>query len=865
MKLASLFLTRPFRLMPRRWGRRLAASGAALVALSSPAFGQTNAHWTGGTGNWTTVTDWDTNPNYPNNGTPAGSTYNAFLDGLNGSTAYIVTLNSAVTVSSLTISSSFATLSHTSGIFQTTTGTISAGTYLLNGGEIQGGTWTISGTGSMKFGTSTGSTLDGVTFASNSGIDLSGTGSYVRLINGTTFAAGTALSIGNSGALGLGQTTLSNVAITLNSNSYLAVEGNTTTTLSNSVTVSQAASTGGNLGAGFNFTATGNLTNQGTIQVLNASATTTVNPSGSFTNSGTLKVGGATAAILNIAPGGAGVATGSPTWTNTGSMVVDANGTLNLGGRMTTAGLNLPGISRLNSGGTINITGPLDNTVGGPLALTTATGSFGLAAGTISGGSITATGGATLIPNTNANNQLSGVTIGTGAVLNLSATSTYVRLTNGSTFAAGSTVTVGNSAGLGIAQTQTVDNVAVTLNSNSYLAVEGATSAVLGSGVTVSQAASTGGNLGAGFNFTATGNLTNQGTIQSLNTSSTRTVTRSGSFCNSGTLKVGGATAAILIIAPGGAGVATGSPTWTNTGSMVVDANGTLNLGGRMTTAGLNLPGISRLNAGGTINITGPLDNTAGGPLALTTATGSFGLAAGTISGGSITATGEPPLIPNTNANNQLSGVTIGTGAVLNLSATSTYVRLTNGSTFAAGSTVTVGNSAGLGIAQTQTVDNVAVTLNSNSYLAVEGAISVVLGSGVTVSQAASTGGNIGSNFNFSGTGNLANQGTIQSLNATSSDSDRKPVGVVHQLRNSQSRRGHGRDSEHCPRRGRRRHGKSHLDQHRVDGRRCQRHPQPRRTNDHRRTQPPRHLPTQRRRNHQHHGAIGQHRRRPSR
>ncbi len=656
--------------------------------------------------------------------------------------------------------------------------TATTGSFGLAAGTISGGSITATGGASLIPNTNANNQLSGVTIGTGAVLNLSATSTYVRLTNGSTFAAGSTVTVGSSAGLGIAQTqTVDNVAVTLNSNSYLAVEGATSAVLGSGVTVSQAASTGGNLGAGFNFTATGNLTNQGTIQVLNASATTTVNPSGSFTNSGTLKVGGATAAILNIAPGGAGVATGSPTWTNTGSMVVDANGTLNLGGRMTTAGLNLPGISRLNSGGTINITGPLDNTAGGPLALTTATGSFGLAAGTISGGSITATGGASLIPNTNANNQLSGVTIGTGAVLNLSATSTYVRLTNGSTFAAGSTVTVGSSAGLGIAQTQTVDNVAVTLNANSYVAVEGATSVVLGSGVTVSQAASTTGNVGANFDFTGTGNLTNQGTIQVLNASATTTVNPSGSFTNSGTLKVGGATAAILNIAPGGAGVATGSPTWTNTGSMVVDANGTLNLGGRMTTAGLNLPGISRLNSGGTINITGPLDNTAGGPLALTTATGSFGLAAGTISGGSITATGGAALAPNTNSNNQLSGVTIGTGAVLNLSASNTYVRLTNGSTFAAGSTVTVGSSAGLGIAQTQTVDNVAVTLNSNSYLAVEGATSAVLGSGVTVSQTASTTGNVGANFDFTATGNLTNQGLIQA-NATSATTNINPSGT---------------------------------------------------------------------------------------
>src|SRR5262249_2485797 len=151
-------------------------------------------------------------------------------------------------------------------------------TYLLNGGTIKGGTWTIGGTGTMKFGSSSNNALDGVTVASNSGLDLSASSSYVRLLNGTSFAPNTAITVGSNGGLGIAQSqTVDNLAITLGGNSSLAVEGTSTATLGANFTVAQAASTSGNVGASFKFSGTGNLVNQGTIQVVNTNATSTVN------------------------------------------------------------------------------------------------------------------------------------------------------------------------------------------------------------------------------------------------------------------------------------------------------------------------------------------------------------------------------------------------------------------------------------------------------------------------------------------------------------------------------------------------------------------------------------------------------------
>ncbi|QVL34257.1 PEP-CTERM sorting domain-containing protein [Telmatocola sphagniphila] len=399
------------------------------------------------------------------------------------------------------------------------------------------------------------------------------------------------------------------------------------------------------------------------------------------------------------------------------------------------------------------------------MALTATTGSLTLNAGTISGGTFTSSGGSSLNASTSSNNQLSGVAI--SGTLNLSGSNNYVRLTNGSTFSSGSSVTIGTSAGLGIGQTSVLDNVSITLGSNSYVAVEGNTNASLGSNVLISQSANTTGQVGNNYNFSGTGNLTNGGKIQAINTSSVININPTGTFTNTGTLLAGSTTGGGTInINPTGNGVGSTSPTWSNSGQFMVDSNGVLNLGGRFTTAGLNLGGITRLNAGGTINITGTLDNTVGGPLALTATTGSLTLNAGTISGGTFTSSGGSSLNASTSSNNQLSGVAI--SGTLNLSGSNNYVRLTNGSTFSSGSSLTIGSSAGLGIGQSGVVDNVSITLGSNSYVAVEGNTNASLGGNVVIIQSASTTGNVGNYYNFNGTGNLTSAALIQASNSGS-------------------------------------------------------------------------------------------------
>jgi hypothetical protein len=59
---------------------------------------QVTAIWDGGTSTWDDSTHWSTNPNFPNNGTPEGTTYNAVIN------AGEVTHSTATAIERLTLS-----------------------------------------------------------------------------------------------------------------------------------------------------------------------------------------------------------------------------------------------------------------------------------------------------------------------------------------------------------------------------------------------------------------------------------------------------------------------------------------------------------------------------------------------------------------------------------------------------------------------------------------------------------------------------------------------------------------------------------------------------------------------------------------
>lgn len=130
------------------------------------------------------------------------------------------------------------------------------------------------------------------------------------------------------------------------------------------------------------------LTAQGSIQMSQTGGT--YNITGRFENEGTVAVSAGTLNITNQEP--------EYPWINTGTFDVSGAGVLGLGGTFTLAQLGT--LNR--TGGTVSLIGTLDLGTTGTLALNATTGSWQMGGanyspGSIKGGTVTTTGGATLI------------------------------------------------------------------------------------------------------------------------------------------------------------------------------------------------------------------------------------------------------------------------------------------------------------------------------------------------------------------------------------------------------------------------------------------------------------------------------------
>jgi hypothetical protein len=322
--------------------------------------------WSGNTGNWTDPTQWSTNPNYPNNGTPSGTTYDAVINAP-GTGAYTVMLNSNITTDSVTLDSPNATLSQTGGTLTTTSLNISAGTYSLNGGVLQnatydntGGTLAIPGSGSATFSNvSLGSDL---TF-NGSGAQPQKTTLYID--NGLS-ANGNTINLANEAnltfQLNSSTYTLNNVTVNLGSGGSgggnLSAIQNTLSTL---VLGTSAAVNGyGGVGTGPGAYA---LTNQGTITADISGQTLKVEPD-YLLNSGTIKAtkGGTINVVTNMDN------TNGTVEADSGSTVI--YNSVNVFSPLADTTTSQLG-NFVNNGGTITLAGILNNagntlTFGGP-------------------------------------------------------------------------------------------------------------------------------------------------------------------------------------------------------------------------------------------------------------------------------------------------------------------------------------------------------------------------------------------------------------------------------------------------------------------------------------------------------------------
>jgi hypothetical protein len=207
-----------------------------------------------------------------------------------------------------------------------------------------------------------------------------------------------------------------------------------------------------------------NLTNSRTIEAAQGVVTMNVN---TFTN--------APGGEVRAADGGQVFLFGRFGWVNQGTLEVRGDGsTLLLGGLFTRDGIGTVVRSGAN---TIGIyAGWMDN-AGGTWALTAATGSYHLfgqevaSSGRIIGGAITAAGGAKLLVRPIPGGftgidycRLTGVAVGPG-VLDFSAHGGKVWLEDGTTLAAGDTITLaGNDTAVAYFQTQQVDGLTFVLS-----------------------------------------------------------------------------------------------------------------------------------------------------------------------------------------------------------------------------------------------------------------------------------------------------------------------------------------------------------------------------------------------------------------
>ena len=195
--------------------------------------------------------------------------------------------------------------------------------------------------------------------------------------------------------------------------------------------------------------------------------------------------------------------------------------------------------------------------------------------------------------------------------------------------------------------------------------------------------------------------------------------------------------------------------TWNNTGGTVtIDGTSILNLDGISTPAGL---GTINNSAGGTVNVTGKLNNT-GNNLTFTPATGSWQLKGGEISGGQITpGPGGEKLVFTTSAGILSNGLIL--NGDLNLPTNSAAVRLLSGADFTGVAHLT-GSSAMLAYQETRTITGKTINLEgSNARLAIDGTSTLTLGSGTLVRGR----GTLGQAGFVGGTNSLINQGTIRS------------------------------------------------------------------------------------------------------
>ncbi len=702
-------------------GGRLAAGGLGSfqvdyvgndIVLSNflPPGAVVAALWTGAAGNWSDPTQWNINPNFPNNGQPSpGDLYDATLN--NGGT---ITLDIPITIENFTLSSGTVTGANTLTINQVFTfdgGTLAgAGIFNANGGinmaganqlNLNGATLnnavgqTATDSGVHDFGVSGGAVINnagiwlaqgdlGLNFGTGGIFNNSGT--FTRNVGAGTYQVQSALVFNNTGAVNVNSGTLN-------------LQGGGTST------GSFVANAGGvlNFGGGtHNLNAGTSVTGAGTVQV--GGATWNMN-AGTYNVTGTTQVSGGSANfavnastnLLNVTGG-----TLATTASFTSSGLFDWGG-----GTLAGAGIfNANGGINMAGGSQLNLNGATLNNAVGQTATDSGFHDFG-----VSGSAVINNAGTWL-----AQNDL-GFDLGSGGTFNNSGT--FTRNTGAGTYQVHNALVFNNTG-------------AVDVNSGTLNLQGGGTS-------TGSFVANAGGvlNFGGGtHNLNAGTSVTGAGTVQigggtwNLN---------AGTYNVTGTTMVNGGTANFAVNAGtnllnvGGGTLATAA-TATFTTSGLFDWSG-----GTLAGAGIfNANGGINMAGGSQLNLNGATLNNAVGQTATDSGFHDFG-----VSGSAVINNAGTWL-----AQNDL-GFDLGSGGTFNNSGT--FTRNTGAGTYQVHNALVFNNSGTVnaetgtlaftgGYTQTAGTLNVLDTVFSTTALAIQGGLVTGIG---TINAAINSNGTI--------------------------------------------------------------------------------------------------------------------------
>jgi hypothetical protein len=446
--------------------RTLTAAASLLPSIAHAV----DATWTSPTsGSWTNVARWSTSPNYPDNDTPAGASYDATIAAAGN--PYAVTFLTNATINSLSLGSQDAEFDHTAGTLQANTAVIvNAGSYQAYSGTLKTPLLTGAATGANFSITQEFTFAPGMTLAMP--VAIAEPGGSLNLPGGLTLAAGGSITsaryltaagtISGPGAIRLDDATF--YGTTSGPPVTLAPDLTVTTTPTGSGTLFNQILNQGTISAehpGRSISLSGSFTNSGTVRALSGGAVTA---SGAWTSSGQITAAGASSLTL----------TGN-TWSNTGTVSVTGNSTLTLGGTPSTVGsisltdstLRLSGIatttaalhpiSFANSTLVVYFNAVLDNTAD-TLALSPATATLTVRSGTFKGGTITGPAGVPVVFSTpDSVGSLSALTLAADASIVPASTLSF---TGGLTLANNARVTLsGGSAAaiLSSSSTQTLD------------------------------------------------------------------------------------------------------------------------------------------------------------------------------------------------------------------------------------------------------------------------------------------------------------------------------------------------------------------------------------------------------------------------